>query len=594
MKLRKYIVPVLTLSLLATGCGGENEPTDWSKSVKEFMEDTLGEVLPFAKVNLKEGGYTLTQDSDELGGYFTFQDVNENNLVATYGEALVAAGFTATSSSVYTKTNELVSMTLTIKYQKKTSSAPAGNKLTADYQYVTVVGDWSEGIKEVMTEKLGFVLPYAYLDSDTTLTTFEEGEFENIFEIKDTNSESKLKTYGSRLVYSGYSKSTSGGKTIYSKRNANNDLVKVSFGYVPANEGESGSNVITCNIELDLKDWPESVKTDMLNSLGIVLPFAKFNFINAEIELETDEFGGYYSIYEENTKTDIFADYATALTSETYGFEYDNTLNGYVKTTEQANVRVYPYHDDEYEENSLYVEFVNNGAVVGNWSEEIQQLMTEKVGEVLPYAHLNLETLSVVTKESSGGVSITISDVNDDNKLVSYGPRLEDMGYEYHSGFFGGSYYEKTLADKTVIDIQAGWYAEYEDEDSGDVTPAGNEIYISVTFPPVKYTSFPTSEIIAFAALSEVTIENCPVYNVASEEAYFEVDSSLATYGILYIYIFGSSTAELNTFISSLGEDWAADQYGYYYYKDTDINFGVKDNSSDTKDPKITLTFYDE
>ena len=589
MKLRKFIVPVLAISLFATSCGSD-EPTGWSKAAKEFMEDTLGEVLPYAKVNLKQGKYSLEYDSDELGGYFTFQDINETNLVSTYGDALKEAGFTAKSSSVYTKTNELVSMTLTISYQRKTSTKEAGNKLYADYQYLVVEGDWSDALKETMTDKLGFVLPYAFFDEESTTSSFEaESEFVNSFELSDENAENKLKTYGSRLVYSGFKKSTSGGKTVYLKSNENGDVIYVSYGYVPANDTDAGSNVISCSIELDFKNWPTSISTAMSENLGIVLPFAKFGFANAEINVITDEFGGYFSIYEEDVTTNIFTTYNDAL--EELDFEYSEALEGYVKTTEKASVRVYASYSDYYEANNLYVEFVYVDAPAGSWNEEITQAMTTKVGEVLPYAFLDSATLSCKVNESAGGVTIIISDANSVNKLASYGPRLEDAGFEYHNSWVG-SYYEKTLEDETVIDVTGGWYAEEEEDDDGNIIPAGNEIRITVTYPPVKYTTFPKDVILDFAAASEVTIENFPTYNVASENAYFEVEYPSS--GSVRIIIYGSNTEELNTFLSSLGEDWAkkSETSYYYYYKDTDINFGAFDYSTAEENPRIILSFY--
>ena len=108
----------------------------WSEEIDEAMLYYCGEVLPFAELDLE----TLTYGYDEEYSEFYLEDVNEENVLENYAEALVAEGFVETTNETilgsyisYDKKNEIGKISVTFGFAEATDDYEAGNLI-----YVTV------------------------------------------------------------------------------------------------------------------------------------------------------------------------------------------------------------------------------------------------------------------------------------------------------------------------------------------------------------------------------------------------------------------------------------------------------------------------
>ena len=117
----------------------------------------------------------------------------------------------------------------------------------------------------------------------------------------------------------------------------------------------------------------------------------------------------------------------------------------------------------------------------GAWSQAIQDEMNKYLGEVLPYANLNKETMYHEYSDiyADWGIGIyVIGDDNDTNVLTNYGAKLEAAGFEYDD------YYETYV--KGDLEVSFGYY------EASDSYEAGNEIlvYCPVYEEPIDASYF--------------------------------------------------------------------------------------------------------
>ena len=146
----------------------------WSEEIDEAMLYYCGEVLPFAELDLE----TLTYGYDEEYSEFYLEDVNEENVLENYAEALAEAGFEEVENDyyglftyiTYDKTNDLGFISLTFGYDEGDEEEG-----TAPGNYINVA------VPEFITEDL--LIEYGYTkqqDWPTQLVadTMEGSDFE--------------------------------------------------------------------------------------------------------------------------------------------------------------------------------------------------------------------------------------------------------------------------------------------------------------------------------------------------------------------------------------------------------------------------------
>ncbi len=101
-----------------------------------------------------------------------------------------------------------------------------------------------------------------------------------------------------------------------------------------------------------------------------------------------------------------------------------------------------------------------------NWSTTIQNEMIEYLGEVLPYADFNLDTLEAeyteLTIEDYGenGNNYTLTDDNEINVVSDYGDKLIQNGFIYQEddGYGYECYVKETSKGQLVV--YANWFPE--------------------------------------------------------------------------------------------------------------------------------------
>lgn len=113
-----------------------------------------------------------------------------------------------------------------------------------------------------------------------------------------------------------------------------------------------------------------------------------------------------------------------------------------------------------------------------NWNIEVQTEMLSMMGEVLPFADLNEETMYHVYDdyyESLGIGMYFIGDDNDYNVLSDYGDKLIAAGFEYapgESSYYGAGDYIKVTDEGVELAVSFGYY------EASDTYNAGNEIVV--------------------------------------------------------------------------------------------------------------------
>lgn len=208
------------------------------------------------------------------------------------------------------------------------------------------------------------------------------------------------------------------------------------------------------------------------------------------------------------------------------------------------------------------------------WSEEIQEQMDKFIGEVLPYAELDEETLTYGYDDTWGGFgyfSYDLTDTNETNVLEEYAEELEAAGFEYTETEIEDVVYISYDKVNSVgyISVEFGW-AEAE----GD-NPAGN--YISVSIPEyididllLEYgyelqEGWPAQMVAEALEKTGVTIS--PINEEGDWYAYFDVyvdDEDGSFYACAYLVTEGHYVEEISDDLEAQGFDYDY-EYGCYY-----------------------------
>ena len=138
--MKKGLIVTTLATLLAVSCGngggGSSGSNDWSNEVKELMNATIGEVLPYVELDFKtfkfEGEF-----EESTGGYFVAYDSSETDLLSGYGDKLKGVGFEAVifeGETIYSKVtaNEGL-LFVQAKWNAATEAQPVGNVIYAEY-----------------------------------------------------------------------------------------------------------------------------------------------------------------------------------------------------------------------------------------------------------------------------------------------------------------------------------------------------------------------------------------------------------------------------------------------------------------------------
>ncbi len=324
---KTLIVPVVA-AMLAVSCGSDPTPVkDWSKEIKDFMTAELGEVLPY--MELDEASLVYAYGSDSYGGMFYAYDDNETNLVATYGEKLVAAGYEldATAGS-YFKETSISNIEIQLAYYEAEGEpgeegyvAP-GNQISVGYLYVEEpAGEWKDAdFKALMTEKLTEFLPYMPLDVVTDDFHFGESTKMSGFVFGAVERNETI-SYGLRLANAGY---------YYSEdleaffKPLDDRIIVVEFTYIDPEEAASygyDSALVEIDFSLryvDLNYFPSTeIATYYLEELDETIPVPELiseNTTSYSYDENVDQWGTHYAdVYCYGTTTEELKSYVSAL-----------------------------------------------------------------------------------------------------------------------------------------------------------------------------------------------------------------------------------------------------------------------------------------
>ena len=368
------------------------------------------------------------------------------------------------------------------------------------------------------------------------------------------------------------------------------------------------------------KDWSSEVKEFMNKEIGLVLPY--FEFDEASVEYGNDDFGGFFHAEYESDKNlaDAYCEKLVAA-----GFTFDSESEAYYKETSVSQIKVDCYFTGEEESdptepterikrdategeggdipepptpptpsepepeptyNVLGVEYFYVEQPTGQWNERVQQVMTSFIGEVLPYAYFDEESLVL---GQTTGMHVYMYDDNYENKLITYGTRLMNAGWEpilTEDGYI----FEKEF-ETQVVDVYYSYFTPEEAEAEG--LEPGNEIDIQIA--QKAYDSFPSIPVAqCFNYISnkkEVVIP--PEFAVASEDAMFVYEEEVyRSYGLAMTstYVFGATQDEINAYADALvaggwlvryddGEDYS------FYLPDTHATCSISNYLSDEEEP---------
>ena len=97
-----------------------------------------------------------------------------------------------------------------------------------------------------------------------------------------------------------------------------------------------------------------------------------------------------------------------------------------------------------------------------DWSNEVKELMTATIGEVLPYVELDSKTFRFEGEfeEGTGGYFVAY-DSSETDLLSGYGDKLKGVGFEATT-VEGNTVYSKVTANEGLLFVLAKWNAATE------------------------------------------------------------------------------------------------------------------------------------
>ena len=235
-------------------------------------------------------------------------------------------------------------------------------------------------------------------------------------------------------------------------------------------------------------NWSEDIQADMLNYFGEVLPYAPLDEETLDTYYDRSTVSSYgfatYYVYD-SSATDAFDGYGDKLVASGFELVEDDDGDYYTKTFgNDFELDVSFIWNEETEEtyqgNTLtanFEVFVDTSTGESGWPVFAEEDMLYYLGEILPYAQYNAETLYSEydpTYESLGMGMYYLGDDNENDVLTSdYASKLTAKGYVLDSEY---GTYDKTLADGAVLSVSFDYFEADDDYN------AGNEIEVYIYY----------------------------------------------------------------------------------------------------------------
>lgn len=216
--------------------------------------------------------------------------------------------------------------------------------------------------------------------------------------------------------------------------------------------------------------WSKDVQSEMKTYIGEVLPYATFESSSFTHGWDKD-YEAYY-LNDESEKS-LLGDYDAKLKKAGWTLDSDEIVgDSYYKSNSVGDLTLIFGWDEATEEftaGNYIIVFVDEtggggGDPSGEWSDEIKSLMREHVGEVLPYAPFDEETLEYGWDSEDG--CFWMEDINSQDIFTGYSAKLQAAGWEE---FLEGMY-----AKGETLFLMCGW------EEATEGLDAGNFLYVYV------------------------------------------------------------------------------------------------------------------
>lgn len=226
-------------------------------------------------------------------------------------------------------------------------------------------------------------------------------------------------------------------------------------------------------------NWSVDIKAEMNDNIGEVLPYVSFG-------------EGFYHSWTASSSVYSIGDTSSVNVLSGYGTKLE--AKGWVEYNSKDEITYKKQNDKGYltlkatysSGNKITVTVRDSEDIdpVGEeWPEAVKSQMLQYLGEVLPYAPLDESTLFyelyyeyTMDVDDVDGYNWYIQDDNANNVLSNYGEKLIEAGFTYGTDTYGDPVYYKAKTNGDELDIYFDWYPEETDSETGEVTPAGNQI----------------------------------------------------------------------------------------------------------------------
>lgn len=226
-------------------------------------------------------------------------------------------------------------------------------------------------------------------------------------------------------------------------------------------------------------NWSVDIKAEMNDNIGEVLPYVSFG-------------EGFYHSWTASSSVYSIGDTSSVNVLSGYGAKLE--AKGWVEYNSKDEITYKKQNDKGYltlkatysSGNKITVTVRDSEDIdpVGEeWPEAVKSQMLQYLGEVLPYAPLDESTLFyelyyeyTMDVDDVEGYNWYIQDDNANNVLSNYGEKLIEAGFTYGTDTYGDPVYYKAKTNGDELDIYFDWYPEETDSETGEVTPAGNQI----------------------------------------------------------------------------------------------------------------------
>ncbi len=181
----------------------------------------------------------------------------------------------------------------------------------------------------------------------------------------------------------------------------------------------------------DVGTWDSEISEQMLDLFGEELPYIA---MGKEASYYAYEISGttILCLYD-TSETSIVEKYGKILLANGYEFQEKDESQGFdifVYQKEDLVVEVsYQPAGEGYDAGNVIQAYLDNGEIpeLTEWPEELKGILTENLGEELPFAPMDAGSLFYNYVES--GDYLFITDTNTKNVLTDYGTKLETNGF---------------------------------------------------------------------------------------------------------------------------------------------------------------------